>query len=168
MKSSDDLFSFLSELSINVENTEHEAVFTVAESQALRDDIKGGHTKNLFLKDKKDRYFLLTVLEDADIDLKTVHQKIGAQGRVSFGKPEPLMEYLGVEPGSVTAFGIINDTDKQVSLILDARLMKNDIINCHPLRNTATTSIAADDLKKFVTATGHALEIVALDEKAAS
>lgn len=168
MKSSDDLFSFLSELSIDVKNTEHEAVFTVAESQALRDEIEGGHTKNLFLKDKKGRYFLLTVLEDAEIDLKTVHQKIGAQGRVSFGKPEPLMEYLGVLPGSVTAFGIINDTGNQVSLILDARLMENEIINCHPLRNTATTSIAAEDLKKFVTATDHALQIIALDEKPTS
>ncbi|WP_018689805.1 prolyl-tRNA synthetase associated domain-containing protein [Ahrensia kielensis] len=168
MKSSNDLFSFLSELSIDVKNTEHEAVFTVAESQALRDEIGGGHTKNLFLKDKKGRYFLLTVLEDAEINLKTVHQKIGAQGRVSFGKPESLMEYLGVMPGSVTAFGIINDTDNQVSLILDARLMENDIINCHPLRNTVTTSIAVEDLKKFVTATDHALQIIALDEKPTS
>ncbi len=80
MKSSDDLFSFLSELSIDVKNTEHEAVFTVAESQALRDEIEGGHTKNLFLKDKKGRYFLLTVLEDAEIDLKQFIKRSGRKG----------------------------------------------------------------------------------------
>lgn len=167
MKNSDDLFSFLKNLSISVENIEHEAVFTVAESQTLRGDLGGGHTKNLFIKDKKGRYFLLTFLQDAEVDLKTVHHKIGAQGRVSFGKPDALMEFLGVEPGSVTAFGIINDTDNQVALILDARLMDHDIIHCHPLRNTATTAIAVEDLKKFVIATGHELQIIALDEKAA-
>ena len=163
-KSSDDLLKFFAELKIEVKTYEHEPVFTVAESQSLRDGVPGGHTKNLFLKDKKGRYFLLTVLEDAQIDLKTVHQKIGAQGRVSFGKPEALMAFLGVVPGAVTAFGILNDTENNVTLVLDQKLMAHDIINGHPLRNNATTAIAATDLTKFVEATGHDLHILSLDE----
>ncbi|KAG1651456.1 High-affinity zinc uptake system membrane protein ZnuB [Nymphon striatum] len=108
--------------------------------------------------------FFWTVLEDAQIDLKTVHQKIGAQGRVSFGKPEAMQRYLGVAPGSVTAFGILNDTDKQVTLVLDQNLMKHNVINGHPLRNNATTSIARDDLVKFIEATGHEVNVLELDE----
>lgn len=150
-----DLFSLLDSLGIEYKTKEHEPVFTVAESVALRDEIPGGHTKNLFIKDKKGRYFLLTVEENATVDLKTVHTLISGSGRVSFGNAEKLMEYLGVIPGSVTAFGAINDTGKQVTFILDADLMKNEIINCHPLRNNATTSIARDDLLRFMEATGH-------------
>ena len=163
-KNSDDLHKFFVELDIEVKTHEHEPVFTVAESQSLRDGMPGAHTKNLFLKDKKGRYFLLTVLEDAAIDLKTVHQKIGAQGRVSFGKPEALMEFLGVVPGAVTAFGIFNDTDTNVTLVLDQKLMTHDTVNGHPLRNNATTAIAAADLVKFVEATGHELHVIELDE----
>jgi Ala-tRNA(Pro) deacylase len=163
-KTSDDLLSFFAQLDIAVKTYEHEPVFTVAESQSLRDGIPGGHTKNLFLKDKKGRYFLLTVLEDAQIDLKTVHQKIGAQGRVSFGKPDALMEYLGVVPGAVTAFGVFNDTENRVTLVLDQKLMAHNVINGHPLRNDATTAIAAADLMKFIEATGHDVHVLALDE----
>lgn len=159
------LFEKLDALGIDVTTYEHEPVFTVAESQALRDEMPGGHTKNLFLKDKKGRHFLLTVLEDAQIDLKTVHQKIGAQGRVSFGKPDALMEFLGVVPGAVTAFGIINDTQNNVTLFLDEKLMAHDLINGHPLRNNATTAIAPADLKRFIEATDHEVNIAALDEK---
>ena len=99
--------------------------------------------------------FLLTVEEHATVDLKTVHQVIGAASRVSFGKPEKLMEYLGVIPGAVTAFGAINDTGGNVKVILDEELMKFDIVNCHPLSNDATTSIASRDLLRFMEATGH-------------
>ena len=141
-KTSDALFAHLDALGISYENHEHEPVFTVAESQALRDEISGGHSKNLFLKDKKCRYFLLTVGEEAEIDLKRIHTLIGAQGRVAFGNPESLMELLGVIPGAVTAVGVINDTENQVTLIFDQALMENDFVNCHPLRNDATTSIA--------------------------
>lgn len=161
-KTSQDLFAYLDELGISYTNHEHEPVFTVAESQALERDLPGGHTKNLFLKDKKSRYFLLTVGQDAVIDLKTIHQVIGAQGRVSFGNAEKLMEYLGVVPGSVTALGVINDTDHNVTLIFDEALMKNDLINAHPLRNDATTAIGRDDLLKFARATGHEPEILPL------
>ena len=154
-KTDGDLFAFLDSLGIAHATKTHAPVFTVAESVALRDEIPGGHTKNLFLKDKKDNYFLLTVEENASVDLKTIHTVIGAASRVSFGKPEKLMEYLGVIPGAVTAFGIINDTGRNVKLILDENLMQNDVINAHPLRNDATTSIGAGDLLRFIEATGH-------------
>src|SRR6187455_72224 len=145
-KTREDLFSFLDWLGIKHSTKDHPPVFTVAESVSLRDEIPGGHTKNLFVKDKKDNFFLLTVEEHASLDLKTVHTLIGAASKVSFGKPEKLMEYLGVIPGSVTAFGAINDTGSNVTFVLDADLMKEEIVNCHPLSNDATTSIASADL----------------------
>lgn len=151
----EDLFRFLDELNIAHSTKYHPPVFTVAESVSLRDEIPGGHTKNLFVKDKKDNFFLLTVEENAAVDLKTVHTVIGAASKVSFGKPEKLMEYLGVVPGSVTAFGAINDKGQNVIFVLDADLMEHDTINCHPLSNDATTSIGRDDLIRFMEATGH-------------
>ncbi|WP_337271467.1 prolyl-tRNA synthetase associated domain-containing protein [Oryzifoliimicrobium ureilyticus] len=154
-KTSEQLFAFLDSLGIKHVTKEHPPVFTVAESVSLRDEIPGGHTKNLFLKDKKDQFFLLTVEENAVVDLKTVHTVIGAASKLSFGKPEKLLEFLGVVPGSVTALGAINDTGGNVTFILDEHLMKEDIINCHPLRNDATTSIASADLLRFLEATGH-------------
>ncbi|MBW9054196.1 prolyl-tRNA synthetase associated domain-containing protein [Rhizobium mesosinicum] len=154
-KTRQELLAFLDGLGIAHSTKNHAPVFTVAESVALRDEIPGGHTKNLFVKDKKDRYFLLTVEENALVDLKQVHTLIGASGRVSFGRPEKLMEYLGVIPGAVTAFGAINDTGNNVTFVLDADLMHDEIINCHPLSNDATTSIASADLIRFMEATGH-------------
>lgn len=154
-KTDKDLFQFLDGLGIAHRTKEHAPVFTVAESVALRDEIPGGHTKNLFVKDKKDNYFLLTVEEHASVDLKTVHTAIGASGRVSFGRPEKLMEYLGVIPGAVTAFGVINDVNRKVKIIIDEDLMAFDVINGHPLRNDATTSIGTKDLLSFIAATGH-------------
>lgn len=161
-KTSDDLFAFLGGLGIAVVTHEHPPVFTVAESQAVRDSIEGGHTKNLFLKNKKGGYFLLTVGESAEIDLKRIHTLIGAQGRVSFGKPDALMDLLGVIPGAVTAFGVINDTRHQVTLIFDEALMTHEAICCHPLRNDATTVIGRDDLIRFAEATGHSPRILNL------
>ncbi len=159
------LFEHLDALGIVYSTKNHPAVFTVTESQSLRDEIPGGHTKNLFLKDKKDNFFLVTVEEDAQVDLKSIHTIIGARGRVSFGKPDRLMAYLGVVPGSVTAFGAINDTDGRVKVVLDAALMKHDIINAHPLRNDATTSIRRDDLLRFLESTGHEPLIVTVSTK---
>ena len=154
-KTEAELFAFLAELGIAVETRRHPPLFTVADSQALRGEIAGGHTKNLFLKDKKDNVFLVSVGEEAEVDLKQIHHLIGASGRVSFGKPELLMELLGVVPGAVTVFGLINDTTRRVKVVLDQALMAHAVINAHPLTNEATTSIAAADLIKFVEATGH-------------
>ncbi|WP_137129313.1 prolyl-tRNA synthetase associated domain-containing protein [Rhizobium sp. FY34] len=154
-KTANDLFLFLDALGIAHKTKSHPPVFTVAESESLRDEIPGGHTKNLFVKDKKDQFFVLTVEENAVVDLKSVHKLIGASSRVSFGSPEKMLEYLGVVPGSVTVFGAINDTGRAVTFVLDEDLMRHDIINAHPLSNDATTSIGRDDLLRFLKATGH-------------
>ncbi|MBU0583795.1 MAG: prolyl-tRNA synthetase associated domain-containing protein [Alphaproteobacteria bacterium] len=153
-KSPADLFAFLDELGIAVSTVSHPPLFTVADSQALRGEISGGHTKNLFLKDKKDNFFLVTAEEDAEIDLKQIHQLIGAASRVSFGKPEALLQHLGVTPGAVTPFGLLNDPSATVRFVIDEALMRHAVINAHPLTNEATTSIAAADLLRFVRATG--------------
>ena len=160
-----ELFQFLDSLGIAHQTKYHPPVFTVAESQALRDEIPGGHTKNLFLKDKKGALFLVVAAEDAVVELKQLHNRIGASGRLSFGKPELLREVLGVEPGSVTPFGLVNDDPPRVGVVLDAGLMASETINCHPLVNTATTTIASPDLLAFIRATGHEPQILALDAR---
>ena len=165
---SKELHDYLQGLDIEVNTVSHAPLFTVADSQKLRGEIPGGHTKNLFLKDKKDNFFLVTVDEDAVVDLKSIHHLIGAASRVSFGKPEKLMEYLGVIPGAVTVFGAVNDKQRNVQIILDAALMKNDVINGHPLTNDATTSIRRDDLLVFLRATDHEPQILAVSEDAKS
>jgi Ala-tRNA(Pro) deacylase len=154
-KTPDELLAFLDGLGISVSTVRHPPLFTVAESQSLRGEIAGGHTKNLFLKDKKGAYFLVTVEEEAVVDLKTIHNLIGASGRVSFGKPDMLMDLLGVAPGAVTVFGAVNDTEGRVKIVLDEGLMREETINAHPLTNEATTSIRRDDLLAFLRATGH-------------
>lgn len=161
-KTPDDLFAFLAGLDIPVTTVTHPPLYTVADSQALRGEIAGGHTKNLFLKDRKDQYFLLTVEEEAAVDLKAVRTLIGAAGRVSFGRPEVLMELLGVIPGAVTAFGVLNDTEKRVKVFIDEALLAHAVINAHPLTNEATTSIAAQDLLRFIRGTGHDPSILKL------
>lgn len=154
-KSSDDLMAFLAELGAEVTTHRHPPVFTVEESRGVCVHIPGAHTKNLFLRDRKDGHFLVTIEQDAVVDLKTIHTLIGASGRVSFGKPDRMMDLLGVVPGSVTVFGLINDPDKELTVVLDETLMQSDIINGHPLHNEATTSIRRDDLLRFIRATGH-------------
>ena len=160
----EDLSAFLSQLGIEALTVDHPPLFTVEQSQALRGEIPGAHVKNLFLKDKKGALFLVVAREDAAIDLKHLHRKIGATGRLSFASADLLLETLGVTPGAVTAFGLINDGDGRVSVVLDEGLMASDQINCHPLVNTATTMIATADLLAFIEATGHLARIVELDE----
>jgi Ala-tRNA(Pro) deacylase len=154
-----DLMAALARLGIETTTAEHPPLFTVEESRALRGAIAGGHTKNLFLKDKKDAVFLVVAEEDAEVDMKTLHKRIGS-ARLSFGKPDLLLELLGVVPGSVTPFAAINDTAGRVTVILDAGLMRHVQLNFHPLENTATTTIASADLLKFLRHTGHEPRIV--------
>ncbi|MDR4306807.1 prolyl-tRNA synthetase associated domain-containing protein [Chelatococcus sambhunathii] len=156
-----DLFAYLDRLGIAHETIEHEAVFTVAESAHLRARIEGGKSKNLFLKDKKGRLFLVVAEDEAVVDLKRIHEKLGGQGRVSFGSAELLYEVWGVTPGSVTPFGAINDTEGRVTVALDAGLLAKGRVNFHPLENTATTAVQAEDLIRFLKETGH--EPVILD-----
>ena|ERR1700733_4511674 len=153
--SPEDLFAFLAHLNIPHKTGWHIAVFTVEEGRALRGSAEGGHTKNLFLRDKKGVPFLVVAQEDTAIELKSLHRQLGASGRVSFGSTELMRELLGVEPGSVTPFSVINDTDRRVTVVLDAALMAHEALNFHPLVNTGTTTISRQDLLKFLEATGH-------------
>jgi Ala-tRNA(Pro) deacylase len=159
-----DLFAFLERLGIAHVTVTHPALFTVAQSRELRGTIPGGHTKNLFLKDKKGSLFLVTALEDAEIELKSLHRRLGASGRFSFGPADLMHATLGIEPGAVTPFAAMNDSDRRVSVVLDEALMRHETVNCHPLVNTMTTSIKRADLLRFLEATGHPPRIVALAE----
>jgi Ala-tRNA(Pro) deacylase len=152
---SDDLFAALDRLGIAHPTVSHPPLFTVEQSRNLRGTIPGGHTKNLFLKDKKDALFLVTAEEDAAIELKSLHRRLGATGRFSFGSAELMLETLGVTPGAVTPFGAINDKSHRVTVVLDQGLMQHAVINAHPLTNTMTTSIGRDDLVTFLESTGH-------------
>ena len=152
--SSDDLLRHLDTLGIAHHTTWHEPVFTVAESQALRGSLPGGHSKNLFLKNKKGDLWLVTAAEDAAVDLKALTKTLDA-GRLSFGKPDLLIEILGIEPGSVTPFALINDPDHRVTFVLDQRLAAMEPLHFHPLTNRATTALSPDDFAKFLTDCGH-------------
>jgi len=163
-----DLFALLDRLGIAHTTVTHAPLFTVEQSRALRGTIAGAHTKNLFLKDKKGALFLVTALEDAVIELKSLHRLLEASGRFSFGSADLMRETLGIEPGSVTPFAAANDGERRVTVVLDAGLMRYETINAHPLSNTMTTSIARTDLLKFLEATGHPARIVALAEQGAA
>jgi Ala-tRNA(Pro) deacylase len=149
-----DLFAYLDRLGIAHATGAHAPLFTVEQSRALRGQIAGAHTKNLFLTDKKGALFLVSALEDAAIDLKSLHRRLGAS-RFSFGSPDLMRATLGIEPGAVTPFAAINDTAGRVAVVLDAAMMRHERINFHPLDNAMTTAIARDDLVRFLTATGH-------------
>jgi len=157
-----DLFAALDRLGIAHPTVTHPPLFTVGQSQGLRGQIPGGHTKNLFLRDKKGALYLVTAEEDAAIELKSLHRRLGASGRFSFGSADLLMETLGVVPGAVTPLAAINDSAGRVTVVLDAALMEHAVINCHPLANTMTTSLARDDLVRFLEETGHPPRIVAV------
>ncbi|MBL1404535.1 MAG: DNA-binding protein [Hyphomicrobiales bacterium] len=158
------LLAMLDDLNYKTVTHTHQAVFTVEESNEVTANIKGGHTKNLFLKDKKDNYFLIIAGHHAKIKLNKAHKLIGAHKRVSFASEEKLMEYLGVKPGSVNAFAPLNDKEGKVVVIIDAPLLENEFINAHPLTNTMTTTISKEDLLAFLTHVNHAPKIVQLSE----
>jgi Ala-tRNA(Pro) deacylase len=158
------LLDHLAALGIHAETVEHEPVFTVAESQHVKARIPGAHSKNLFVKDKKGRLFLITAKSETPIDLKRAHGAIGASGRLSFGSADQLRAVLGVEPGSVTPFAVANDKAGQVTMILDANLMEHERVNFHPLVNSMTTGVSREDLLRFLRSTGHEPLILRLPE----
>jgi Ala-tRNA(Pro) deacylase len=149
-----DLLRRLAELGIQSRSIMHAPVFTVEEAKALRGQIDGAHIKNLFLRNKKGGMWLLTCLEDRPIDLKALGERIGS-GRLSFGSAERLMTYLGVIPGAVTPFAVINDKGGAVQLLLDQALLEIAPLNAHPLDNAMTTSLEPRDLVRFLEAEGH-------------
>ena len=148
------LFAYLDRLGIAHKTVTHPAVFTVEEARSLRGAVPGGHTKNLFLRDKKGAVYLVVAGENAAIELRGLHRQLGASGRFSFGSAELMREILGVEPGSVTPFAVINDIARRVAVVLDTAMMANAALNFHPLVNTATTTISREGLLKFLEATG--------------
>ena len=156
----DAILARLEALGIEAATTHHPPVFTVEEAQIHTRHLPGGHCKNLFLKDKKDRLWLVTCLDEQRVDLNRLSRLLGA-ARFSFGRAELLREVLGVTPGAVTPLAIVNDEAGRVTHVIDAGLLAHEVVNCHPLRNDATTAIRSDDLLRFVRATGH--EPVVLD-----
>ncbi|MFZ5719830.1 MAG: prolyl-tRNA synthetase associated domain-containing protein [Pseudomonadota bacterium] len=153
MRSRDDLLAFLSDHEIEHSTHDHPAVFSVGESGKIKQDIPGAHTKNLFLKDAKGQLWLISAEGNAAIDLKRLHHVIGS-ARLSFGSADLMAETLGVTPGSVTAFGLINDTDHRVRLVLDRTLAEAELLNFHPLTNTATTTIRQEGFRRFLDVLG--------------
>ncbi|HEV2546823.1 MAG TPA: prolyl-tRNA synthetase associated domain-containing protein [Stellaceae bacterium] len=137
----------------------HPAVFTVAESTALRGELPGGHCKSLFLKDRKEGLWLVVLLEHRRLDLKALADRLEAP-RFSFGNAALLESVLGVTPGSVTPFALINDDAGRVRVVLDAEMLEIDPLNYHPLVNTATTAVSPAGLLTFIAATGHEPRII--------
>lgn len=155
------LLDRLAELGIAARTVSHPPVFTVEEAKARRGDLPGGHIKNLFLRNKKEQMWLVVAAEDRPIDLKALGEKLGA-GRLSFGSAERLMTYLGVAPGAVTPFALINDRVLRVKPVIDRALLAASPINCHPLTNDMTTALAPQDLLAFIRACGHEPELIDL------
>lgn len=161
------MLAFLDQHGISHHTVHHPALFTVEQSKALRGDIEGLHVKNLFVKDKKGNLFLLTAVESTQIDLKTLHSRIGGQGRLSFCSAQQLMDILGVEPGSVTPLALINDRDHRVSFVLDPALLCGARINVHPLINTMTSGLTCEGFERFLQLTGHHPQILPRDNQQA-
>ena len=155
----EDLFGRLDALGIETSTVEHPPVFTVEEAKALRGEIAGCHTKNLFLRNKKGKMWLLVCMEDRPIDLKELAGRLDA-GRLSFGSADRLAQYLGVIPGAVTPFAILNDKTNSVRVVVDNAILGRDPLNFHPLDNAQTTTIDADDLLKFLDAEGHQAQVL--------
>ena len=149
-----DLYARFDALGIAWRTIEHDPVFRVEEGREIKAAMPGGHTKNLFLKDAKDQLWLISALGESVIDLKTLHRIIGS-ARLSFGRADLMEEVLGVTPGSVTLFALINDVSHRVRLVLDAGLYRHEVVNFHPLTNTATTAISSADMDRFVRALGY-------------
>jgi Ala-tRNA(Pro) deacylase len=159
-----DILSFLTEHRIPSQHFEHEAVMTCEEAAKLP-PMPGTPTKNLFLRDEKGkRHFLVVVPHDKQVKLRALEPLFGCR-RLGFASPERLKKYLGLEPGSVTILGLVNDAGHHVELFIDADLWKDaEALQCHPLRNTATLVIPREGIERFLAATGHQLQVTALPE----
>lgn len=164
MSESDALLAYLQQNGIETHTFQHPPVHTVEESKALRGDIPGCHTKNLFLRDGKKKFYLFITDEDAAINLKQLARKIGAKGGLSFGSPEALMDVLRIRPGAVSLLAIVNDEQGRVRVVLDRKLSTATAINCHPLSNERTTSLSQGALAKFLATTGREVVYVDVDD----
>lgn len=163
----DRLLAFLAEHDIAHTTVDHPAVFRVEEGLELKAAMPGAHTKNLFLKDKKDRLWLISARQDTVIDLKRAPKWIGSD-RLSFGNEALMWETLGVRPGSVTALGLINDVERRVTFVLDQRLWDAEIVNFHPLTNEATTALSQPAFRRFLERIGREPLMIDFDALAAA
>jgi Ala-tRNA(Pro) deacylase len=145
----DDLIRILNDNGFEYFVEEHAPLFTVEDSKSLRGQIEGAHSKNLFLKDAKANFFLISIEESASIDLKKTMHQIQSK-KLSFAKPEYLQDILGIEPGSVSPFALLNDTKKQVKFYLDRSFLDSETVNFHPLINTATVNISPQNLIELI------------------
>lgn len=159
LKTKEDLLGVLDRIGIEHTTHEHPAVYTVEQADKYKEDIEGAHSKNLFFRDRKKNLVLVVTLSDKPIKIKEVGNKINAKG-LSFAKPERLEEVLGVIPGAVTPFAVINAKSHDLRVILDEEMMKNEKLNFHPIVNTATTTISSKDLLKFMEYCHQVVEIV--------
>ena len=162
---SEDLLAKLAELGIAASTVNHPPLRTVEDAKRLRGELPGGHVKNLFLRDKRQRFFLFTTLEDSAVDLKALAKRLDA-GRFSFANEQQLADLLGIAPGAVSPFAAVNDTAGAVTVVLDTALLAVSPLNLHPLRNDRTTAIAATDLVRFLESCGHAPRVMALARSA--
>jgi len=162
-KTPGDLFRRLEELGIETTTVHHTAVFTVDEARSQRGEIAGCHTKNLFVRDKKGVMWLVVCQENRKVDLLWLSESLGT-GRLSFGSPDRLMRYLGVIPGAVTPFAVVNDRSGEVRVALDRGMLHVEPWNFHPLDNTMTTSIASRDMLRFLEAEGHSPKLMELPQ----
>ncbi len=159
------LYRRFSELGITWLTHAHAAVFTVEEARDLRGSLPGLHTKNLFLEDRKGRFWLVVAREELAVDLNALAKSLPAP-RFSFGKTQDLIALLGVAPGSVNPFAVMNDHGRRVTVVLDEELARGGTVNFHPMRNDRTTAISSDALVRFLEASGHRPVIVNLPERA--
>ncbi|MBL4645359.1 MAG: hypothetical protein COA52_05415 [Hyphomicrobiales bacterium] len=150
----DTLFEKLDMLGIAHRTMSHPPLFTVEDSKLVHDELPGGHAKNLFLKDKKGQLFLLVAEQASTVNMKTLHKQFGS-ARLSFGKPELLMDILGMIPGAVNPFSVMNDSQGRCKVWLDKALLVHELVNFHPLENTSTTTITSKDLLRFLDAVDH-------------
>lgn len=157
----EDLFRILDTLGIVYKLYRHDPIFTVAEGEHLKREIPGTHCRNLFLADKKKVMYLVVAANETPVDLKALEAKLGS-ARLSFGSAERLWTYLGIRPGSVCPFTLLNDKAHQVNLVLDARMMEAELVCYHPLDNAMTIALTPADLMKFFEYTGHAPRLLEL------
>lgn len=160
-----DIWRFLEENRIDFQRFDHPPVNTVEDVHRLTPDLPGAKTKNLFLCDDKGKYhFLVTVPDHKTVELKRLKNLLGVK-KLRFGSPRRLHRYLGIEPGAVTLLGVINDTRREVKVVIDEKIWSADAVQCHPLVNTSTLVVPIEDLRRFLNATGHKPEIVSVPER---
>lgn len=160
----EDLLEYLAALGIETKTHHHAPAFTVEQGNLVWGDIPGIHCKNLFLKDAKGRLWLVVAPADRKIELKTLPALIGS-ARLSFGSADLLRSVLGIEPGSVTPLALVNDPDRRVTIVLDAWMMAQELLNFHPLTNAMTTTLTSDGFRGFLRSTGHEPVVVELVSK---